>query len=358
MTGRSCAVTLSCSSKPASEIVKYNSHPFLLHLKLDFLNISCICVEFADEYVSVQLLKVLESQVVIDIVIVNAEEFEQPCDLQKGFIAYPWHIDTKYYTADVHVCTLEEKHLGIAEFAESVQAVILYFDSGKNDGLIEAEEWEPFIKEFDPDIRILLCENCEENPSIGISKLSAQEWCIARGYELVELDPLKDDGCEEDDDFLETTGAARILQALHAHTWPELIMKDGTTSCSRSIQSLLVNPVANLKSLSPSGLLASLEMGDDGLSQELQNLRLNQEALNDSDVLGLNIVDEPPDSLGSGGTTDDFFRLFQNLADMKERVSGMNTDDRKACAEQVVRAFWGVMGGDSEELSDTSDDEK
>lgn len=63
-----------------------------------------------------------------------------------------------------------------------------------------------------------------------------------------------------------------------------------------------------------------------------------------------------PDALGSGGTTDDFFKLFQNLAEMKERVSGMATDDRKACAEKVVRAFWEVMGGDSDELSDASDD--
>lgn len=63
------------------------------------------------------------------------------------------------------------------------------------------------------------------------------------------------------------------------------------------------------------------------------------------------------DPLGSGGSTDDFFKLFQNLAEMKERVSGMTTDDRKACAEQVVKAFWQAMGGDSDELSGASDDE-
>ncbi|KAE8752537.1 hypothetical protein FOCC_FOCC000659 [Frankliniella occidentalis] len=295
--------------------------------------------------------------------IVNDEEFNQSSDLENGIVAYPWHIDTKYYTADVHVCTLQDKNLGTTEFAESVQAVIIYFDSRKNEGLIDVQQWEPFINEFDPDIRILLCENCEENPSTGISKLTAQEWCIARGYELVELNPSKDEEWEEDQDFLETTGAPRILQALHAHTWPELIMKGESSSCSRNIQSLLLNPGANFRSLSPSDvdfseLLANSEAGDDGLSQELQNLRLNQEALDSGHGFDPNILDEPPDGLGSGGNTDDFFRLFQNLADMKERVSGMTTDDRKACAEQVVKAFWRVMGGDTEELSDSSEDEK
>lgn len=43
---------------------------------------------------------------------------------------------------------------------------------------------------------------------------------------------------------------------------------------------------------------------------------------------------------------------------MKERVSGMSSENRKACAEEVVKAFWRVMGDDSDELSDSSDDAK
>lgn len=54
---------------------------------------------------------------------------------------------------------------------------------------------------------------------------AAQEWCIARGYELVEINPEKDEEWEEEQDFLETTGIPRIVQALHAHVWPELNMK-------------------------------------------------------------------------------------------------------------------------------------
>lgn len=42
----------------------------------------------------------------------------------------------------------------------------------QNEGLTDADQWEPFVKEYDPDIRILLCDNCEDNPSKGVSKLS------------------------------------------------------------------------------------------------------------------------------------------------------------------------------------------
>jgi hypothetical protein len=52
---------------------------------------------------------------------------------------------------------------------------------------------------------------------------SAQQWCIRHGYELVELDPLEKP--DPDDDFPETLGIERIIQALHAHSWPNLELK-------------------------------------------------------------------------------------------------------------------------------------
>ncbi len=43
--------------------------------------------------------------------------------------AYPWHLDTKYYTADVNICTTPTRTFGDEEFAESVQGFVIYFDS-------------------------------------------------------------------------------------------------------------------------------------------------------------------------------------------------------------------------------------
>ena len=43
--------------------------------------------------------------------------------------AYPWHVDTKYYTADINLCTTESRTIGDQAFAESVNAIVLIFDT-------------------------------------------------------------------------------------------------------------------------------------------------------------------------------------------------------------------------------------
>ena len=119
----------------------------------------------------------------------------------------------------------------------------IYFD--KENGLKKAEEWIPFLNKFDSGVKILVCEQCsidehskqtfkmsgmaqsyskqifEINMIFNLS--SAQQWCIRHGYELVELDPLEKP--DPDDDFPETLGIERIIQALHAHSWPNLELK-------------------------------------------------------------------------------------------------------------------------------------
>jgi len=57
--------------------------------------------------------------------------------------------------------------------------------------------------------------------------LAAQTWCIDKGFELVELNPVPEEEDESDleDDFPESTGIKRVIQALHAHMWPNLILK-------------------------------------------------------------------------------------------------------------------------------------
>lgn len=51
--------------------------------------------------------------------------------MEDGINAYLWHIDTKYYTADVDLCSVEKKTLGSEQFAVSVEAVVILFDSNK-----------------------------------------------------------------------------------------------------------------------------------------------------------------------------------------------------------------------------------
>jgi hypothetical protein len=64
-------------------------------------------------------------------VILGVDELPEPTQIEDGINAYPWHIDTKYYTADVNLCSVEKKTLGSERFAVSVEAVVIHFDSNK-----------------------------------------------------------------------------------------------------------------------------------------------------------------------------------------------------------------------------------
>jgi hypothetical protein len=67
---------------------------------------------------------------------------------------------------------------------------------------------------------------------LNVNYISVQEWCVEQGFELVELNPELDLEWEEEQDFIETTGIKRVVQALHAHVWPNLHMKGkGTLVC-------------------------------------------------------------------------------------------------------------------------------
>ena len=57
------------------------------------------------------------------------EELPASTKVMESMELYPWHIETKYYKADVGLCATEERTIGDQQFAESVQAFIVHFDT-------------------------------------------------------------------------------------------------------------------------------------------------------------------------------------------------------------------------------------
>ncbi|KAG8336240.1 hypothetical protein J6590_048462 [Homalodisca vitripennis] len=158
-------------------------------------------------------------------VILDEENTKVCSELIEGVEAFPWHISTKYYETDVVLFTLTKKVLLPQNLARGVQALVVFFDSSVDDGLERMESWMSFLRDYDVDVNILLCDRCNDSPSSGVSKRTAQEWCVKQGFELVELNPELDEEWEAEQDFIETTGIKRVVQALHAHVWPNLTMK-------------------------------------------------------------------------------------------------------------------------------------
>ena len=61
--------------------------------------------------------------------ILGVSELPAGSQVADGVVAYPWQVDTKYYTADVRLCTSEVRTIGGEQFADTVQAVIIHFDT-------------------------------------------------------------------------------------------------------------------------------------------------------------------------------------------------------------------------------------
>ncbi|PSN50392.1 Alpha- and gamma-adaptin-binding protein p34 [Blattella germanica] len=257
--------------------------------------------------------------------ILGVDELPEATQLEDGINAYPWHIDTKYYTTDVNLCSVEKKTLGSEQFAVSVEAVVINFDSNKNDGLAVVESWLSFLKEFEPEVQILLCDRCHENPPVGVPRVAVQEWCVEQGFELVEINPELDPEWEEEQDFIETTGIKRRPQQL-----------------SRTVQSILNGgePADNKEVTEMEEALQNVHLESQNEGQETRNSGFNINEIEDR-------IDE---LLGDSGGVAGFSSLFEQLHNMKERVQGLPSDQRKACAEQVVMAFWRAIGGDEDEL--------
>ncbi|XP_018607922.1 alpha- and gamma-adaptin-binding protein p34 isoform X2 [Scleropages formosus] len=275
---------------------------------------------------------------------------------QQGVVRwYPWTINNKYYTADVGLCVVPSPFEVTAEVARSLQAFIVYFDSAESRGLDSVGPWLAVVEELAPEVLILVCDRVHDN---GVSRQQAQQWCLAHAFELVELNP--EDLPDEDDDFPESTGVKRIVQALNANVWSSVEMKDehnqGFGLMSSLVASRHNNPRPKQDSNSPP---LPVEGGDDGREEENTEMAANGDT-------GVNALDPMTDidiqelaSLTNGDAdAENFERLFTKLKEMKDKASSLPHEERKVHAEKVAKAFWMAIGGDQDEIEGLSSGEE
>ncbi|XP_002718217.2 alpha- and gamma-adaptin-binding protein p34 isoform X2 [Oryctolagus cuniculus] len=270
---------------------------------------------------------------------------------------YPWTIDNKYYSADINLCVVPNRFLITAEIAECVQAFVVYFDSTQKSGLDSVSSWLPLAEAWLPEVMILVCERVSEN---GVNRQKAQEWCIKHGFELVELSP--EELPEEDDDFPESTGVKRIIQALNANVWSNVVMKNDRNHGFNLLNSLAgtshsIGSVETCHSEEP-----RLPAADrtEPLSEHRGAASSAADAPAESTVdpmLDLDIQELASLTTG-GGDLDNFERLFSKLKEMKDKAATLPHEQRKLHAEKVAKAFWMAIGGDRDEIEGLSSDEE
>lgn len=226
----------------------------------------------------------------------------------QNLIVQPWQIDTKYYTAEVQIVGLEKEYIRSEEFNNNVEALIIHMDSNKLSGLDDITHWESLEKDCNLEVKLLISNYCTEDTKI--TKSRATEWCLKRGFEFVELYPTINNHEQEEDIIEEKFGVDRIIEALHTHTWPNLVMKNKNSNRDCPI-------------------------------------KLNNKSEQSSSNIGLNV-----DNFLTSDAADDFTELFSQLHMMKESLQSMPMNQRTQCAEQMVTAFWKAIGGEEEEILD------
>ncbi|XP_006001845.1 alpha- and gamma-adaptin-binding protein p34 [Latimeria chalumnae] len=274
--------------------------------------------------------------------------------------SYPWKIDNKYYTADINLYIVPNTSLLTAEIAESVQAFVVYFDSSTKFGLDSVSTWLPLTEEWTPEVLILVCDRVSEN---GVNRQKAQEWCIKHGFELVELNP--EELPDEDDDFPESTGVKRIVQALNANVWSNVEMKDDRNQGFGLLSSLTGIHHRNETEDSQEANSHTASEGRAQIHSEdtsRRNAALNSESDPQIDSIVDPMLDMDIQELASLTTgeadVENFERLFSKLKEMKDKAATMPHEQRKLHAEKVAKAFWMAIGGDRDEIEGLSSDEE
>ncbi|EEC20175.1 conserved hypothetical protein [Ixodes scapularis] len=148
-----------------------------------------------------------------------------------------------------------------------------------------------------------------------MSRQQVLEWCIDRGCELIETRP------SEDDDEEDATGVKRIVEALHAHPWPNLEMKGRSDTRTRCTVPDRLSSLPATDSTRPGGT------------------QLFSEAMADGDDMS-------------------FEELFAKFQDMKVEADKLSGEDRKKFAEKVAVQFWRAFGGEEDEVCGLSSDDE
>lgn len=68
----------------------------------------------------------------MSVFIVDILEVDKLPDSNKeieDIVSFDWKIETKYYTAEIKLCSTTKRTVGTSEFAEGVQAVVIYFNA-------------------------------------------------------------------------------------------------------------------------------------------------------------------------------------------------------------------------------------
>ncbi|XP_024938129.1 alpha- and gamma-adaptin-binding protein p34 isoform X1 [Cephus cinctus] len=252
---------------------------------------------------------------------------------------YIWNIDNKYYTAQILLCTTENPWTNISLY-EGIEALIIYHDPQAEQAAQLLDDWMPLINSIsEAEILLFVCNALPD----GAIKDQVVEWCTLHKFELVEFGSVDAKEVADQEDENEKHGIDRIIEALHAHAWPNMALKGPYFyySYTKKYHCHIVMKIV-FTDQNPITEKASSDVNNVG--EQLGNIRLaNADTLHMDSIL---------DGI-MGAENTDFGELFGQLMAMKEHAASLPANERRIAAEQLVTAFWKAMGGDPSEIEES-----
>jgi len=196
------------------------------------------------------------------------------------------------------------------EVGDNIEAVVIVCDYNI-DNIEEVENIWGMLKESSPSVCLLISEKSDK---VNVNEIAKDDreyfsWCLRNEFEFVDLNDdgdIEDNECDYDDKF----GKERILEALLAHTWSNLVLLNEDSEVRKNFVLRVENEEED-----------SDEYGDFVTCQEA---KLEEDC--------------------------DFESLFAKLSTMKDKASDLPDLDRKNYAENVAIAFFKAMGGSEEDF--------
>lgn len=242
---------------------------------------------------------------------------------QDGLQYYIWHIENKYYITNVLLCVAENPSTDLS--IEHIEALIIYHDPNAANVDQDLEQWSPLISSLtDTEILLFSCDSIKD----ATMRNKVRKWCLQKKFELIELNGTED--LPESELEHNKYGMDRIIEALHAHMWPNVILKG-------KVGPRFKDSNTSMTEENPSDM--------DDVEEQLDNMQISQNSLQNLQV------ENALDGL-MGGENADFGELFSHLMAMKEHAASLPRNQRRIAAEQLVTAFWRAVGGDLLEIDD------
>ncbi len=212
--------------------------------------------------------------------------------------------------------------------------------------------WCPFISQFDPSIILAVDSRLAmvEGEVVGDGADVLDQWCVENKIEFVAPAGPKNSVKDGQSFLRELHGGARVMEALQAHMWPNLVMKDNVETSV---------PISGSAGDETKG------MADNNAVSPSEPSGIGQIAGGGEDVTGLGEADLTSrlmaqleacclsDDQNRASASDEesktemaFEELFATIGSLKQQASGLSNDERKDFAEKVAMSLFEGMGLD------------